>query len=58
METIELSRNNWIFIILAAMLFTFISCTKEDLASQEEINAELMHIENPENQHRPTEINR
>lgn len=31
METIELSRNNWIFLILAVMIFTFASCTKDEI---------------------------
>ena len=31
METIHLSRNNWIFLILAVMLFSLMSCTKDEL---------------------------
>ena len=57
METIELSRNNWIFLILAVMLFTFISCTKDELPAEEDISSELMHIEEPNVQIEPTDYN-
>ena len=55
MEAIELSRNNWIFIILAVMLFTFVSCTKDDLASDADYSPETIQIDNnlerPERNH-------
>ena len=57
MEAIELSRNNWIFIILAVMLFTFVSCTKDELASQEDYSPEILNIDNANEHPEPTDFN-
>ena len=46
MEAIELSRNNWIFIILAVMLFSFVSCTKDDLPSEPDYSLETIQLDN------------
>ena len=58
MDAIELSRNNWIFIILAVMLFTFVSCTKDDLSAQEDYSPEIMNIDSTNEHPEPTDIHR
>ena len=58
MEPIELSRSNWIFIILAVMLFSFVSCTKDDLDADQEFSADTMHVLEPVQHPEPTDFQR
>ena len=53
METIELSKNNWIFLILAVMLFTFVSCTKDEMEPEIEIPSLELNDAIPEFQQKP-----
>ena len=58
MEAIELSRNNWIFIILAVMLFTFVSCTKDELETQDSFSPEIQNLDQINEQTEPTDFHR
>ena len=58
MEAIELSRNNWIFIILAVMLFTFVSCSKDELEPQESFSPEIQNLDQIEVPTEPTDFHR
>ena len=58
MEAIELSRNNWIFIILAVMLFTFVSCSKDELETQDSFSPEIQNLDQLNEQTEPTDFHR
>lgn len=58
MEPIELSRNNWIFIILAVMLFSLVSCTKDELPAEENFSPDPLQIENQDELIEPTDFHR
>ena len=58
MEAIELSRNNWIFIILAVMLFSLLSCTKDELETQESFSPEIQNLGDGNELTEPTEFHR
>ena len=58
MEAIELSRNNWIFIILAVMLFSFFSCTKDELETQDSFSPEIQNLDQLNEETAPTDYRR
>ncbi len=53
MNTVEVNISKWTYLLAILVLLICISCTKEELTEEENLGAELMHVDHQQDTNKP-----